>query len=363
MDYFLSLSQGLLSQNNNNRSRQTTADSSQQYGTQASTTNRTKSYKRNAKKKIADSDQQEDMTIVSDDVVTDKDVDNTNNNDADDGTEQSDDFSSRMKLPNEEQIKEAFSNLRDFSLASMLPKDIKLPLASLGEQLKKELDGVNIALETNVKKLFGNSEIESIQEALVALVSKNDRILVTEKAKKTKDKKIQEISKRNNINVQKFYPHLLELIQALLTYHVNFANKVSHAPNQPASIVFTTWMQVLGYLTSIQHVIVYGARNSFFKLDAYPIDIDNLSNITEKSKNTVQRAIEKQTDTISRIQAKLHDKQREKNAIDEKYQGYLQQLANHETILMNLQKNLDALTDPQKIAEKNVQQIANSDEN
>lgn len=276
-----------------------------------------------------------------------------------DEDENGDESNSKITMPEGRDLTEAFRYLIDFQISKMLPHNLRVPLSDLNitEQQKAELDGTRIALEKNVKKLFSrNLEIETIRDALIELVSKDAQLqeLTDPKEQKEKLKEIAAQMREAREPVLKFYPRLLELIQALMAYHVKESHKLAINKTSTASIMISTWMQVLSYLTSIQHVIVYGAENRYFDLKNYPHNIDAITKTVESKKLEILDEITKQTDEIARFQDMLNDKEKKLNAIEGQYQGLLQKNITHGTVLDNLRKQLDAISDPQQIATQNL---------
>lgn len=268
------------------------------------------------------------------------------------------DFQQRMELPTESQLRTAFNVLnKTFTLASILPKDLKAPLSDLTPAQRKELDGVNIALEHNVVKLFSIDSMPDIQEALTTLILQKDRYLVSAKIEKDKNDRMKLLLKKHTPDILHFYPHLIELIQALLAYHVLYSKTTVFQPNHPASFVFTAWMQILSYLISIHKVIAYGAQSGLVNLGTYPLQIDEVSKQNERSIAGIQLEIQKQERLIAEKKKIIQDQQEQVNSIQQQHQGLLQDIAYLHSTYHNLHDHLEALTDPQKIAEKNVEQI------
>lgn len=273
--------------------------------------------------------------------------------------EEDDGMSSKSKLPEEKDLTEAFSHLIDFDFPKMMPKNLVTPLSeiSMTDAQRAELDGTQLALEKNVKRLFyAGEEINTIKEALIQVVSEDNQLkdLRDPKSREKKLKAIKKLMKDAKPHILKFYPRLLELIQALLAYHVQEYDKSSVDENSVIYIMFGVWRKVLSHLTSIQHVITFGAKKGYFDLASYPHAIDAVTNKIEKSKMTLLKLIAKQTDQIQGIQKLLNDKEKSLNAVKEKHKGLLELKLSHGTVLNNLKRQLDAISDARQIALKNI---------
>ena len=273
------------------------------------------------------------------------------------------DFKLKARLPTPEQIKNAFEKLTDFTLVKILPPNLQNPLDGLETTLRKQLDAVNINLEKNVKMLFSSTsdstrdDLANIQTALMAMVSKTDDLLTLERKKAEREQAAQKSMSRIKRPILRFYPHLLQLIKALLAYNEMYHENVALQCNEPSGFIYRAWMDVLGYLKSIQSVIVYAAKEGLLDLDSYPLDFEDVINHTESEKMYLKQDIYKQEDNIASLKDKLQEEKKRIKDISDQYKGLNQQVASGSVQLAILKGHLESLTNPGKLAKANIQEL------
>ena len=272
------------------------------------------------------------------------------------------DFSSKVKLPSADVIQDAFKHLTDFSMAKMLPPNLKTPLNGLSPELLQQVDKVNVNLELNIKQLFSNdktkAEMADIKEALISIVTRNDPYLMTpEQQKVDRERLTQRAMGRISKSILRFYPHLLLTMRALLAYDAAYRNETFGTANHPAAITFREWMKVLGYLQSIHSVIIFAAKQQLLSLDGFPMKLSEFNRYTQAEIDTLQKNIIDTEDKLSKLQLRDLERKKKLNEVAAAYQGLPESIANLKMMYNTMQAKLEALTDPARIAEDNVSRI------
>jgi hypothetical protein len=272
------------------------------------------------------------------------------------------DFSTKVKLPTVDVINEAFTHLTDFTLAKMLPPDLKNPLQGLGAELREKVDLVNVNLEHNIRELMSNEstkgEIADIQAALVSIVSRNDSYLLTpEQQKVDRDRLTQRAMAKISKPILRFYPHLLQAIRALLAYDTTFKNETFISANHTSAIIYREWMRVLGYLQSIHSVIVFAAKQQLISLDNFPVNLSEFSDYTQSEIDTLQASILKTEDALSHLEATEIERKKAYSEVASKFKGLDTDISRKRSLLASMREKLADHTDPARIAHQNIIRI------
>jgi len=267
-----------------------------------------------------------------------------------------DDFRRRMEMTTEAQLRLAFSTLAPkFTIQNLLPPKMETPFAFLKGDARQQCDGLNLALEKNVSILFAMESLQAIRDALIAVVShKNNPVFPHDTQK---EKEMKEAIKGCREGMLQFYPNLVGLIQALQAYHAQHMGDTTAIHDPLENNMFHAWMKVLGYLMSIHNVIAYCVSSKLLKLDKWPIDIDKISTISKAATSIIHNQIQVYEKHIAEQKQILQTQEEKINAIKEQNMGADQRIAGLESTLMNLRHNYGDLTDPRRIAEKNVEQL------
>ena len=270
------------------------------------------------------------------------------------------DFYENSKLPTCEDIKQAFQILQNFKLENILPPNLKNPLEDLPPEKRKELDKLNMMLEENVDRLFNPAEradIDSIREALTNIVTQTDYYLTNEAAKAKLEKTTERSVKQIRTPILQFYPHLLQLIKALLAYAKKFEYEVHIRQNEPPSFIYRAWQQVLTYLMSIQTVIAFATTKYNLSVDNYPTSFQDIIMRTENETRALQNDINQKKAQITALIEKQQEHDKKQLEINELYMGVPDKLTTARIELNNLQNRLSDMQNPDRIALHNVQEL------
>ena len=280
------------------------------------------------------------------------------------GSDLEPDFNRRALLPASELITEAFNNLsNNFTVSKILQEALQNPLATVDPNLRKELDAVNLMLETNVQKLFSpaspsdKEDITNIKLGLLSLLSRSDALLTQDKQKQDEEEKIQTTLSRIKKLVTRFYKHLLQLIKALLAYNAIYESQLTAQSNDHHAFVFRAWMQVLGYLQSIRSVITFASKEQLLDLESHPVNFEEVIKRMEGEKMALKQNIYLAQGEIIALNNKLLEQKVKRKELDDAYKGMRAELASKTQQVFNMNSHLEAFTNPAKIAQGNIRDL------
>jgi hypothetical protein len=308
-------------------------------------------------------------------------VPDNDNNSTDPEQEGGDDAEakSRVDLPTEQGIREAFNQLMGFSpdkqkmlgfsLAKQLPKDLQDPMTGIGKDLRMQIDADNMNLELNVRMLFAidteteRENLNDIMEAMLAIVHQHHYLTPQSKQKQNLEKRLARAINKIKKSILEFYPHLIKLMKALLAYHQMFAIDGINKENNPRAIIFREWMKVLGHLQSMHAVLSFAAHQGMLELDPFPKDFDEVIARSTKEREDIDKALMEAKQRISALQGKLLEEQQAIQAAQAPYRGISDQLASVRQNADSLAEKLHALTNPGAMARGNIEALKELEKN
>jgi CRISPR/Cas system CSM-associated protein Csm2 small subunit len=307
---------------------------------------------------------QEGMTIMENN--TPRQGQNDPNEQLNNSSEESapaDDTKSRVELPSQQAITEAFTHLEGFSLAKVLPKDLKDPMSTLSKELRMQVDSDNMSLEENVRALFATNteqkrdDMECLKEAMLAVLRQNTYLTAHSRQKQDLDKLLNNALKKIKKFILEFYPNLIQLMKALLAYHQLYSKDGINKDNQPPAIIFREWMKVLGYLQNMHAVLSFAARNGQLNLESFPIDFEEVIRRTNEERQHIDEALMVAKQKIRALQTRKLEEQQAIKAAHQPYIGISDQLANIRQNANSLAEKLHAISNPGAMARENIQAL------
>jgi hypothetical protein len=273
----------------------------------------------------------------------------------------------KAKLPSEDFIAGAFAKLSNFSLAKLLPADLKDPMDKLPSEVRQEVDNINLQLESNVKKLFGTpqdpsrtEELSTMKSALLAVVARSNSNLNSDRSQQDKEKQARKLLQRLKPTIEKFYNGILQLMKALMAYNDHHDRQLmatSVQDNNPAAFIYRAWNEVLSYLQGIESVIVFAAKEQMIDLSNVANDFSALVKVDEERAMILREAIYEEEKQVLGLRGDLNEEKKKIKDVEEYYKGKRTELARSIRQSENLKAQLASLTHPALIAKKNIQDL------
>jgi hypothetical protein len=308
---------------------------------------------------------------ASADTMTEDSEDNDSDNDDNEGVDEYTEDRDVANLPSSSKLDEIFGKLMDFKLAKIMVRSVVHPSTewvsllrssngvkpSLNvDEIEKKINPIDAQLEANIKLLFGSDKysIENIKKGICAFARNPDsHTLSTDQKKKIDNDK--KLLKNCTPDIQKFYPHLLNAMKALIVYiQQNSETKGKLAESEYDKRAFCAWEEVFTYLKSIQLVIFFGVRNGQLNISNFPKNFSVIiTNMEKKAKNINKSLMQKRIE-LQKINEMILQRDSELLSINQKYNG----IENHKS---DLKGKLDALhtvlrqgEDPLEITKENI---------
>ena len=265
--------------------------------------------------------------------------------DVDDGDDKKE-TKALQKLPNVNRIKEIINKFQHFKLKTVL-------LAQY-PNLQYTEKSADVSLQSNVNALFSGELCEKMRliESLQIIVRREETFM-SEKQKAKFHKKPPRLDKDQKADLKKFYPCLVSLIDALLTYCDPDTRREATVDH----IILDVWRGVMSDLNEIFSIIVFGKDTELLELGSYPTDwnmIINERNTKIASIKSAARDVEKEKIKLVEI---LNTRDREIDNIMAKYANQESQLKLYNSEAQGLAKSLEACTQVTQIVHENLERI------
>jgi hypothetical protein len=274
---------------------------------------------------------------------------NYNNDDGEDKeerTEEDKDYKTLQKLPNVNRIEEIINKFQHFELQSVLAKTYP--------NLKYTEKQADKSLQKNVQALFSGELCEKMMliESLQIIV-KREETFMSEREKAKFHRSTPHLHKGQKANIKKFYPCLVALIDALLTYcdpDLNREATVDH-------IVLDVWRGVMSDLNEIFSVIIFGKDTELLELGSYPTDWVTIINERNKKVASIRSAARDIEQAKIKLKDILNERGREIDTINAKYANQESQLKLYNSDAQGLAKSLESCTKVTSIVEDNLKRV------
>ena len=304
---------------------------------------------------------------ISDSEGSDKDKDSDISDEEDDDDKEV--KKQLAELPPVKLLRDIFEKLIDFSLKKMMAKDMQDKLTALslttliasGERKRYEelINPNDVSLEKNINILFNKTsfDIELLKSTLCEYVTLSDPRTLTPEQRIVIEKKKVSFEKNKKLILQ-FYPHLLNTMAALTVYITNEEKKKSELPeNDYDKHSFKAWVEVSGYLKSIQTVISHGIAKYEWDDIKHPKDFMSVINRRNEHMKILEDALLKNREKIQEIDSNIIKRDNELRQAAEPYTGIENRRNDIEAAQKSLRGQISQLDDPVQMATENIAQI------